>query len=57
MNHNVVIKHHSQVQEKFRPLLNDEEAESHFVTLINESVSALFPVVIDKLHKVALYWR
>ncbi|CEM01653.1 unnamed protein product [Vitrella brassicaformis CCMP3155] len=46
-----------KVQEKFRLDLNDESAESYFLTLINESVSALSPVVMEKLHKWALYWK
>jgi phosphatidylinositol kinase/protein kinase (PI-3 family) len=34
-----------QVQEKFRLDLSDEEAIQYFQTLINDSVSALFPQV------------
>ena len=37
--------------------LTDEEAAFHFQTLINESVSALFPQVIETIHKWAQYWR
>lgn len=47
----------SKVQEKFRLDLNDEEAIQHFQSLINESVSALFPQMIETLHKFAQYWR
>jgi len=34
-----------KVSQKFRPDLNDEQAEAHFLQLINESTSALFPIV------------
>eukprot|EP00392_Amoebophrya_sp_AT5.2_P002460 g2465.t1 len=47
----------SKLQEKFLPEMKDEEAEAHFITLINESVNALFPQVLEKLHKWAVYWR
>eukprot|EP00397_Hematodinium_sp_SG-2012_P069492 GEMP01119768.1.p1 GENE.GEMP01119768.1~~GEMP01119768.1.p1 ORF type:complete len:117 (+),score=26.79 GEMP01119768.1:108-458(+) len=46
-----------KVQEKFQEDLRDEEAETHFVSLIDESVSALFPQLMEKVHKWALYWR
>ena len=36
---------------------SDEDAEAHFITLIQESVTALFPVVMERFHKWALYWR
>lgn len=47
----------SKLQEKFLPEMKDEEAEAQFITLINESVNALFPQVLEKLHKWAVYWR
>jgi len=46
-----------KVQEKFRLDLNDEEAIQHFQGLINESVNALFPQVMEKIHQFAQYWR
>ena len=46
-----------KVQEKFQPDLSDEEAEVHFMNLISESVTALFPVIVERLHKWAVYWR
>ncbi|RKP08211.1 atypical PIKK PI3K protein kinase [Thamnocephalis sphaerospora] len=46
-----------KVQEKFRLDLSEEEAIHHFQGLINESVSALFPQVIETIHKWAQYWR
>merc|ERR1712166_1410950 len=39
-----------KVQNKFQPELDDEQAEAYFLTLINESVTALFPAVMEKLH-------
>ncbi|ODV89027.1 hypothetical protein CANCADRAFT_132969 [Tortispora caseinolytica NRRL Y-17796] len=46
-----------KVKEKFCLELSDEEAVVHFQNLINESVSAFFPMVIDRLHNFAQYWR
>ncbi|KAI9291368.1 phosphatidylinositol 3-kinase [Neoconidiobolus thromboides FSU 785] len=46
-----------KVQEKFCLEMSDEEAIQHFQTLVNESVSALFPQVIETIHKWAQYWR
>eukprot|EP00455_Lapot_gusevi_P000993 TRINITY_DN10404_c0_g1_i3.p1 TRINITY_DN10404_c0_g1~~TRINITY_DN10404_c0_g1_i3.p1 ORF type:complete len:237 (-),score=58.49 TRINITY_DN10404_c0_g1_i3:44-754(-) len=46
-----------KVQDKFRLDLSDEEAEQFFLALISESVSALFPQVMEKIHQWALYWR
>lgn len=46
-----------KVQEKFRLDLTEEEAIQYFQALINESVSALFPQVIETIHKWAQYWR
>ncbi|CAG8445823.1 22319_t:CDS:10, partial [Dentiscutata erythropus] len=46
-----------KVQEKFRLDLTEEEAIKYFQNLINDSVSALFPQVIETIHKFAQYWR
>eukprot|EP00921_Rhytidocystis_pertsovi_P012934 GHVQ01020991.1.p1 GENE.GHVQ01020991.1~~GHVQ01020991.1.p1 ORF type:complete len:744 (+),score=107.90 GHVQ01020991.1:330-2234(+) len=46
-----------KVVEKFRLELSDEEAERYMVTVINTSVKALFPAMVDKLHEWALYWK
>ncbi|KAG7697980.1 hypothetical protein KL929_001157 [Ogataea haglerorum] len=46
-----------KIQEKFMLELNDEEAVLHFQNLINDSVNAFLPVVIDRLHSLAQYWR
>ena len=46
-----------KVQKRLMPEVSDEAAELHMINLINESTSALFPVVIDRLHKWAQYWR
>ena len=42
-----------QVQDKFRLDLNDEEAVHYMQTLIDESVGALFAVVVEQFHKFA----
>ncbi|CAK9435830.1 uncharacterized protein LODBEIA_P04950 [Lodderomyces beijingensis] len=46
-----------KVQEKFCLGMSEEEAILHFQSLINDSVSAFLPVVIDRLHSLAQYWR
>jgi phosphatidylinositol 3-kinase len=46
-----------KVQEKFRLDLNDEQAERFLLSLVDESVSALFPQIVEKIHKWALYWK
>ncbi|KAK9465410.1 kinase-like domain-containing protein [Lipomyces arxii] len=46
-----------KVKEKFCLDMSEEEAIVHFQNLINDSVSAFFPMVIDRLHNFAQYWR
>lgn len=46
-----------KVEEKFMLDMNDEEAVLHFQNLIDSSVNAVLPVVIDRLHNLAQYWR
>ncbi|KAG5417618.1 VPS34 [Candida metapsilosis] len=48
----------SKVQDKFcLSMSTEEEAILHFQDLINDSVGAFLPVVIDRLHSLAQYWR
>jgi phosphatidylinositol 3-kinase len=46
-----------KLQEKFRLDLDDEDAVQFFQSLINDSVSALFPQVVETIHRWAQYWR
>eukprot|EP00899_Mesostigma_viride_P020016 jgi/Mesvir1/28015/Mv20202-RA.1 len=46
-----------KLQEKFRLDLDDEQAVQFFQTLINDSVSALFPQMVETIHRWAQYWR
>ncbi|XP_032217979.2 phosphatidylinositol 3-kinase catalytic subunit type 3 [Nematostella vectensis] len=46
-----------KVQDKFRLDLSDEEAVQYLQSLIDESVSAMFAVVVEQIHKFAQYWR
>ncbi|KAI9006944.1 kinase-like domain-containing protein [Hyaloraphidium curvatum] len=46
-----------KVQDKFRLDLSEEEAVQYFQTLINDSVGALFPQVMERIHQWAQYWR
>jgi hypothetical protein len=43
--------------EKFRLEDSDENAEKHFLGIVEESVKSLFPKVTDTIHKWASYWR
>ena len=45
------------MQEKFRLDLSDEAAIQFFQQLINDSVNALFPQLMETVHKWAQYWR
>lgn len=46
-----------KVKERFNLDISEEEATEYFQTLINDSVNALMPIVIDHLHNLAQYWR
>jgi phosphatidylinositol 3-kinase len=46
-----------KVKEKFCLEMSEEEAMAHFQNLINDSVNAFLPMVIDRLHNFAQYWR
>ncbi|KAG5363412.1 Phosphatidylinositol 3-kinase vps34 [Yarrowia sp. B02] len=46
-----------KVRDRFCLEMSDEEAIVHFQNLINDSVSAFLPMVIDRLHSLAQYWR
>lgn len=46
-----------KVKEKFCLEMTEEEAIVHFQNLINDSVNAFLPMVIDRLHNLAQYWR
>ena len=37
--------------------LTNEEAARFFQELINDSVSALFPQMVETIHRWAQYWR
>ncbi|KAG4300915.1 hypothetical protein PCK1_002992 [Pneumocystis canis] len=45
------------LKERFCLEMSDEEAIKYFQQLINDSVSALFPILIDRVHNIAQYWR
>ncbi|KAJ5077835.1 phosphatidylinositol 3-kinase catalytic subunit type 3 [Anaeramoeba ignava] len=46
-----------KVHEKFSLHLNDEKAKKYISAVIDESVNALFPQVVETIHKWAQYWR
>eukprot|EP00158_Paraphelidium_tribonemae_P006475 Partr_v1_DN27836_c0_g1_i1_m23389 putative Phosphatidylinositol 3kinase len=47
----------AKVQEKFRLDLSDEEAIQFFQTIINDSVTAVVPQLMETVHKMAQYLR
>ncbi|KAJ3342264.1 Phosphatidylinositol (PI) 3-kinase [Gonapodya sp. JEL0774] len=47
----------AKVQEKFRLDLTEEEAIAYFEGIINDSVGALFPQVMEFAHTMAQYFR
>jgi len=52
-----VEKNLLKTQEKFRLDLSDTEADGFILSLIDQSVSALFPQVMDRIHNWAVYWK
>lgn len=46
-----------KLYERFKMGLGDDEAERYFVELINESVSALMPQLMEKIHVWSIYWK
>jgi phosphatidylinositol 3-kinase len=47
----------ASVEERFRLDLNDEQAERFFIGLINDSLAALAPRVMDVFHSIAVARR
>lgn len=45
------------ILDKFRLDLNESEAHQYLDSLIHESVTALFPQMMEAIHKWAQYWR
>merc|ERR1739845_127761 len=43
-----------KVEQKFQEMMDDEHAEKHFLSLIDESVTALFPVLMERVHRIAI---
>ena len=46
-----------KVEEKFRLDLNVEQAELFFLSLVNDSMNALLPEILERVHKFALMRR
>eukprot|EP01132_Coremiostelium_polycephalum_P006787 gene6787-8421_t len=46
-----------KVQEKLQLELTDQEASNSLLQLLNDSVSALFPVMVEYVHKWYQYWK
>lgn len=46
-----------KVQDKFRLDIGDEEAVLYLKNLLDESVSAVMPALVEQIHKFTQYWR
>lgn len=46
-----------QVKDKFCLEFTEEEAVQHLQSLIDESVTAVMAVFVERIHKWAQYWR
>ena len=46
-----------KLYERFKINMTDEEAEHYILDLITESVNALMPQIMEKIHVWAAYWR
>lgn len=46
-----------KIEEKLYLNKSDEEAISHFQTLLDMSVTAIFPAFVEQIHKIAQYLR
>ena len=47
----------SKIAEKFRLDLSDDDAGVYILSLLDQSVSAVMPHIMDVVHKWATYWR
>jgi hypothetical protein len=47
----------TQLQDNFRLEIDDESAEYFFLELIEQSVTAFFPVMAEIIHKIAVSMR
>jgi phosphatidylinositol 3-kinase len=58
-NHSIgdAIEVISKVEERFRLDLTDEQAETFFIGLINDSQAALAPRVMEKFHQFSVAMR
>ncbi|KAL6931454.1 hypothetical protein ACO0R3_002918 [Hanseniaspora guilliermondii] len=56
-NINILKNDYHKFIEKFQLELDEDEAILYMQNLINSSINALLPLVIDQLHNLAQYWR
>ena len=54
---NEIDKNLLSTQKNFMLEKTDEEAGGTILALIDQSVSALFPVMMERIHKWAVYWK
>ncbi len=47
----------SQLQYNFRLEISDEDAEYHFLDMIEKSVTSFFPVLAERIHAIAVSLR
>ncbi|OBA27242.1 hypothetical protein HANVADRAFT_52535 [Hanseniaspora valbyensis NRRL Y-1626] len=56
-NLNIVKNDYNKFIEKFQLEMSEDDAILYLQNLINTSINALLPLVIDHLHNLAQYWR
>lgn len=46
-----------KVEENLKLGLTDEEAVQHLQNLLDLSITAVMPALVEQIHKLAQYWR
>lgn len=46
-----------KVEENLKLGLTDEEAVQHLHNLLDVSITAVMPALVEQIHKLAQYWR
>ena len=47
----------NKLNDKFAPGFNKLQAQNSLLSNLEESVDAIFPVLMEKIHKWAQYWK
>ena len=47
----------NKLHDKFAPGFNKQQASNSLLSNLEESVNALMPILMEKIHKWAQYWK